>query len=207
MWFRRNPTNPTYRRKTVRDETLVLGDPSLVTYLIKSTFERCEITITCPARGLIIDRCVFRDCAIHAKKPQRDHQFFTSTFERCRFTGRFSGCEFGFRIDLYGKTKGTIRDCDLREAELDFVTFSNCDLASLALPRWPHFMLVDPGTTAGHLPNPRNCPELEALKAVASRHTPITKGSMRYAPAFAKKSLYSLDELRELLSGVEGVLI
>ena len=150
---------------------------------------------------------VFRDCVIHAKKPQANHQFFTSTFERCKVTGRFPGCEFGFRIDLHGKTRGTISDCDFRAAVLDLVSFNNCDLSTLALPRWPHFTLVDPPATAGRISNPRNCPELDALKAVALQHTPITKGIACYAPGFLKRSLYSEDELRELLCGVEGALL
>ncbi len=204
MWL---SSNPTFRRKTVRDQVLELGDPNLVTFLIKSTFERCQISLDCPARGLIVDRCVFRECAIHARKQQCDQQWFTSTFERCRFTGRYPGCEFGFRIDLHGKTRGTVSHCDFREAVLDCVTFNNCELDSLALPRWPHFTLVDPAAVADRIPNPLDCPELGALKAVAAERAPITRGITYHAPTLLRRSRYTEDQLHEVLSGIEGILL
>jgi hypothetical protein len=203
LWFQKNPS---IKRKTVLGETLSVDHPNLVTFLIKSTFEGCDISLNCPARGLIIDRCAFRDCIIRAKKPQANHQLFTSTFERCRFLGKFPGCEFGFRIDLHGKTKGTIADCDFREAILDGVTFNNCEIQSISLPRWPHFTLLDPAVVAARIPNPLGCPELEALRSVALRRDPITRSVAWYAPTFTTRSLYNEPQLRELLSTVEGVL-
>jgi hypothetical protein len=194
-------------RKTIRGETLAFGDRTRVTTLAKSTFEHCDISLNCPARGLIIDRCIFRDCMIRAKKPQSDHQFFTSTFERCKFTGEFPGCEFGFRIDLHGNTRGTISDCDFQEAILDLVSFNNCDLNSLTLPRWPHFTIADPGTTSARIPNPLKCEELEALKATFQRHAPITKGVTCYAPYLLDETVYQEDRLRELLSSVAGIIL
>lgn len=204
LWFQKNPT---IKRTTVRGEILSVGHPNLVTYLVKSTFEGCDISLTCPARGLIIDRCLFRNCTIRAKKPQADHQLFTSTFERCKFLGKFPGCEFGFRIDLHGKTRGTIADCDFRESTLDAVTFNNCDVQSLLLPHWPHFTLLDPAAVAVRIPNPLGCPELDALRAVALERSSITRAVTYYVPTFIKRSLYSEPQLRELLSAVEGILL
>jgi hypothetical protein len=144
---------------------------------------------------------------ISAKKPQSDHQFFTTTFERCKFKGEFPGCEFGFRIDLHGKTRGTISGCDFREAILDLVSFNNCDLKSLSLPLWPHFTIADPGTTFERIQNPLKCEELESIRDTARRQAPITKGITCYAPYLASESAYSEDQLREILSGVTGIIL
>ncbi len=81
-----------------------------------------------------------------------------------------------------GYKRQTIRDCNLTDAELDFVTFSNCDLATLSLPRWPHFALLNPAAVAPRIQNPLNGPVLSALKAVAGsrrpsrRESPVTAG-------------------------------
>lgn len=199
--------NPGFQRKTVRDQAVSVGHATVTTFLMRSTFERCEILLACPASGIIVERCLFRDCTIVAKKAQHDHQFFTSTFEGCKFVGDFSGCEFGFRVALYGRTRGTIADCDLREATLHYASFSNCDLASLWLPTWPHFTLLNPAETARRLPEDTKCPELAALRVVALGSPPITKGLTVEATQFIRESIYSEEELQELLSHVDGVLM
>jgi hypothetical protein len=204
LWL---PKKPGFRRETVRGETLTLGDPDLVTYLVKSTFEGCDISINCPTRGIHIDTCIFRDCTIRANKPQSDHQFFTSTFERCKFIGKFPGCEFGFRIDLHGKTRGTVADCDFREAILDLVSFNNCDMQSMKLPGWPHFTILNPVETAARIPNPLNCPELALVVSNGLGMTSITKGLTYHAPELLNDSLYEENQLRELLAGVKEIVL
>lgn len=198
---------PGFRRKTVRNEAVLVGDRDIVTELFKSTFENCELTIVCPARGLTVIQCIFRSCIIRAKKPQVDHQFFTSTFEGCRFIGKFPGCEFGFRIDLHGKQRGTIANCDFTAAELDLVSFNNCDLNTMKLPLWPHFTIAEPATTAGRIPNPRSCEGLQALIGTARAMTEITKGITCYAPDVAADCVYSEEELHALLTGVPGIIL
>lgn len=193
--------------KTIRGETIAIGDPEKVTTIAKINFQECNISINCLASGLLVDRCKFQDCFIGAKKAQSDHQFFTSTFERCKFTGEFWGCEFGFRTDLQGKTRGTIADCDFTEATLDLVSFNNCDLSTLKLPRWPHFTIADPSTTASRIPNPLECREIEILRDTCLPHKPITKGIIWYAPYLLEETKYEEDALRQLLAGVTGIIL
>jgi hypothetical protein len=193
--------------KTIRGETVAIGDPQKATVLAKLVFLECNISINCSAPGLVVDQCIFQDCTIGAKKAQSDHQFFTSTFERCKFTGEFFGCEFGFRNDVHGRIRGAIVDCDLTEATLDLVSFNNCQLDTLKLPRWPHFTITDPHTTAKRIPNPLGCEELEILKDTCLSQTAITKGITCYAPYFLEETQYSEAQLRRLLSGVAGIVI
>ena len=193
--------------KTLRGETIALGDPKNVTVLNRINFQHCTVSINCSAQGLVIKDCTFEDCLIGAKKAQSDQQFFTSTFERCKFVGEFWGCEFGFRNNLHGKTRGTILDCDFAQAMLDWVSFNNCDLNTLKLPRWPHFTVTTPGTTAKRIPNPRGCDEIETLRSTCLDQAPITKGITCYAPFLLEETIYTDDELRQLLSGVAGILL
>lgn len=72
-------------------ETIAIGDSNRVTVLDKFDFQSCTISINCSARELVVNNCTFQDCLIGAKKAQADHQFFTSTFERCKFVGDFWG--------------------------------------------------------------------------------------------------------------------
>ena len=192
--------------QTLRGEKLAYGDAPL-TRLLKSSFENCDISLSCPINGLEADECLFRDCVIHATTDQANLDFDTSIFERCKFTGEFPGCDFGARSTPNGKTRGTIKDCDLREAILDIVGFSNCDLSTLKLPHWPHFTITDTTATCTLIPNPLNCPEIDIIREVGMDMTPLTKGIIYYAPLLWTQTRYNEKQLRELLSSVPGIIL
>ena len=194
------------RQQTIRGEKLAYGDAPL-TRLLNSRFDNCNISFSCPLNGLEVEECVFRDCAIHATTPQGNLDFDTTIFERCKFTGEFPGCDFGARSTPNGKTRGTIRDCDLRHAILDIVGFSNCDLSTLKLPRWPHFTITNPTATCPLIPNPLNCPEIEIIRETGMDLTPLTKGVIYYAPLLVSETLYEEKQLRQLLSSVPGIIL
>lgn len=88
----------------------------------------------------------------------------------------------------HGRTRGTIADCDFTGARLDLVSFNNCDLNTIKLPRWPHFTITDPSTTVGRIPNPLDCQELETLKSTCLAQKPVTKGITCYAPFLLEPS-------------------
>ena len=106
-----------------------------------------------------------------------------------------------------GLGRGTIRDCDLRDATLDIVGFSNCDLSTLKLPRWPHFTITNPTATCPLIPNPLNCPEIEIIREAGMDLTPLTKGVSYYAPLIVSETIYEEDQLRQLLSSVPGIIL
>ena len=185
---------------------LAYGEAPL-TRLLKSTFENCDISLSCPLNGLEVEGCVFRDCSIHATTTQGNLDFDTTIFERCKFTGEFPGCDFGARSTPNGKTRGTIKACDFRKATLDIVGFSNCDLSTLKLPRWPHFTITNPTATCPLIPNPVNCPEIEIIREVGNDLTPFTKGVIYYAPLLLPETLYDEKQLRQLLAAVPGIIL
>lgn len=136
--------------KRVSDQFLTWGDPQLVTSIRRRRFERCEITITCPARGIIICKCVLNDCTIKVRRPFSDYQFFHVGFDGCRFVGKFPGCEFGYRRSANpGRgMQGYVRNCDFSQATLDLVRFNGTDVSGLRLPPWPHFLARSPAAFA-----------------------------------------------------------
>ena len=146
-----------------------------------------------------MEECVFRDCVIHATTAQGNLDFDTTIFERCKFTGEFPGCDFGARSTPNGKTRGTIKDCDLREAILDIVGFSNCDLSTLKLPRWPHFTITNPTATCPLIPNPVQLPRNRNHKRGRKRPNAIHQGGHLLRPPLLPETLYDEKQLRQLL--------
>ena len=67
--------------------------------------------------------------------------YFHSQLKGCRFTGKYSGNDFGRWPD--GPWNGSLEDCDFTEARLDACRFIGCDVSTLRFPRWPHFTLLD----------------------------------------------------------------
>jgi hypothetical protein len=132
-----------FGKKNIADQSLTWGDPQRVTSINGRRFLGCDITITCPARGMIILNCEFLDCTIRVRRQFVDYQFFNAGFERCRFIGSFPGCEFGYRASARptGRMRGYVRDCDFSQAKLDLVGFNEADVATIGLPPWPHFLI------------------------------------------------------------------
>jgi hypothetical protein len=130
----------------LRGQQLTWGHPSLWVLVEDSCFTDCDITITCPTRGIGIKTSTFRGCTVRVKKPLTNFQFFDVTFEGCTFLGKYPGCEFGHREPgAYPPgVKGYVADCDFSRAVLDLVTLNSSNLASLRLPPWPHFTIVSP---------------------------------------------------------------
>ncbi len=111
--------------RVIKGEAVTLGHKSRVSVVEDCTFQGCEITISCSAAGLVLIDSTFLGCTLRFTKRFSNHQFFDTTFERCEFIGRFSGCEFGFRDIEMSPRRGTIVDCTFTHAELDFVSFNS----------------------------------------------------------------------------------
>ena len=128
----------------VEGATLVWGDPYEVTFIGKSSFRDCAITVTCAARGMVLMDTAFLNCVVTVKKPFANHQFFDITFEGCTFHGRFPGCEFGYRPLYESQLRGYVKHCDFSDTTLDAVAINSSDPSTLRFPAWPHFVVVSP---------------------------------------------------------------
>jgi hypothetical protein len=133
---------PRVEDRSVTGEEIVWGHPQLVTYVVRSVFSRCKITITCSAAGINFINCQFHHCTILVKKRFSNYQFFDVSFDACSFVGQFPGCELGFRDIMPVEFRGYVQACDFSAAKLDLVTINNSDVRSLRLPPWPHFAVL-----------------------------------------------------------------
>lgn len=58
------------------------------------------------------------------------------------------------------------------------------------------------------IPNPLDCEEMEILISTCLGQKPITKGIICYAPFFLdEETKYNEEQLRQVLSGVAGILV
>lgn len=136
---------PFLKNSEIVGEPLTWGHPSEVTYVQDVKLIECEITLTCPGRGIIINDVEFHQCSVQAKRVFSNHQFFHASFFNCRFVGKFPGCEFGYRELFKSKSiKGEVIDCNFKAAELDMAAFNGVDMQRIELPRWPYFAILSP---------------------------------------------------------------
>jgi hypothetical protein len=193
-----------YNGRVVTGASITLGHRSQSTLVSECTFQDCDITITCPAAGLILVDSTFRRCAIRVKKRFNNHQFFDTVFDGCQFFGRFSGCEFGFRDIRLSPRRGSITDCSFMNAELDFVSFNDTDMARVLLPPWPHFAILGPDAFA-NVPLFREEPTWKLLQRLGWRREQSALifvyrvgGSYGYAlsPDTAREALQSASGIR-----------
>ena len=92
-------------------------------------------------RLTLLDVIKFIECDITAKRPLRDFRWHAALLHACRFHGTFIGNCFGQRLEE--SPSGGIEQCDFSEAILDGCAFYGCDMASIILPKWPCFTLLN----------------------------------------------------------------
>ncbi len=132
-----------YSDREITGERLVLDSKTEVYYLgHELTLRNCTLVIRVPARALVIARARLIDCTIEVKRQLNNFRWQSVFLKGCRFTGRFSGNDFGEWPDSPGL--GGIEDCDFSEAQLDWSRFLACDVRTLRFPQWPYFTLLHP---------------------------------------------------------------
>lgn len=168
------------------------------------TLRNCTLVLRVPARDLIIPQAQILNCTIDIKKELKNFRWEHASLKGCRFTGRMSGNDFG-RWPTSEKAPGSIEDCDFSEARLDGCRFVDCDLNTLRLPSWPCFTILDPA---------RRSRELNAIEwpgqmwisiKVFADYPALTTAVTFWAPALAKWSGCSVEEIRAVLERVDGV--
>lgn len=129
----------------VVDTVIIIDHPQQVGFISKSLIKNCELIIAVPARGIIISNSTLENCHIVAKRKQVNHQWFSNSFIKCKFSGKFHGCEFGSRIKWeMDDNEGSIEDCNFVDTELHYCSVSNSVLSSNIFPTLPHFLILSP---------------------------------------------------------------
>ena len=201
--------NIHYENREIEGERLELTDKKAIYWLGPNvTLRRCTLVTHISARWLHLVSGSLIDCTIHAKSELKTLPWAPMSVKGCRFKGRFTGNDFGFREDVDERWRaGGIEDCDFSEAQLEGCRFFNCDMTSIRLPRWPCFTFLDARRHAAELARRAWPGSFDSVIRTVCDPPNGTVASAWHAPTIAKKSDITVEELRAALEGTPGIFM
>jgi hypothetical protein len=136
--------------------------------------------------------------------PLEDHRFKFGHFSGVKFSGIFSGCDFG---DWESNERSSIENCDFSGAMLDGCRFLNCEVETLVLPKWPCFTLVNPSGTRKFVQSKEWPAKIASYLDFCTDEDPECVAVCDDAARVAKKNSLSLSEFRDILLTVPSIKI
>jgi hypothetical protein len=201
--------NIHYKDREIIGERLELPKGALYWLGPNLTLRDCTLVIGVASRGLTLMSGQFIDCTIQANGELKNKRWARMSFKGCRFQGRFTGNDFGFREDDLDKWRlGGIQNCDFSEARLDGCRFYNCDMRTIQLPRWPCFTLLDPVRRAEELARSK-WPGLFGpviVEGLLEQEESVVAVSY-HAPSIAERLDTTAEDLRAVLETLPGVVM
>ena len=173
--------------------------------------KNCRIDIQVASRDfLLVSPVEFVDCTIHSARPLKSLRFVRASFRGCRFTGKFSGCDFGTwpEYSVMMPFNALFEDVDLTGAEMDLCRIFRSDMKRIDLPKWPSFAILEPYENRERIKRlvwKGAGDRLRVFHELASKALPIVVASLNYAPAFIKWYGGDIDSLRGELSKLDFV--
>jgi hypothetical protein len=165
----------------------------------------CTITLSTTARGLILSKVQFLTCQIVAKKKLTNYRWFNAFLRDCRFSGVFSGCDFGRSPEDF-ESGGGIENCDFSAATLDGCRILNSDARTIKFPSWPCFTIFEPGSHAAEIKSSIQWPgKTQILAEVIAAFEPETVAVTFSATETMKRYHVSEDDLRSAISQIPGI--
>ncbi|MET0404026.1 MAG: hypothetical protein ABW123_16560 [Cystobacter sp.] len=203
--------NIHYEKREIIGERLELKKGPIYWLGPDLTVRDSVVVISAAGRSLVPMAGQFIHCTLQAKGQLKGVVWSQMTLKGCRFKGRFSGNEFGFREGLVDTSRfkpGGIEDCDFSEAELHGVAFNGCDLGTIRLPQWPCFTFVDPVKHAAQL-RKHSWPGLVGSVTVeVACESPAGRVAVTWhAPSVAEKMETTVEELRAALERAPGIFM
>jgi hypothetical protein len=188
----------------IENERLELGAGSIYFLGPHLILRNCSLVLRVPSRDLLIPEACFIDCSIDVKKELKNFRWEHATLKGCKFTGRLSGHDFG-RWPTSLTAPGSIEDCDFTGARLDECRFVGCDVNTVRLPSWPCFTILEPAQRSREL-SAIGWPGQMSIAINGFSDYPETTAAITYwAPAVAKWSGASEEEIHRVLETLEGV--
>jgi hypothetical protein len=201
--------NIDYEDREIEGERLELPKGSLYWLGPNLTVRDCTVVISVASRGLTLMSGHFIGCTIQAKSELSTLRWARMSLKGCRFKGRFTGNDFGFREDDLDKWRiGGMEDCDFSEARLHGCRFFNCDMSTVRLPRWPCFTFMDPRGHAAELGR-REWLGLfgqVVIKGLAEEPEGVVAVTW-HAPTIAEKLDTTAEEFRPVLERLPSVVM
>ncbi|WP_434386784.1 hypothetical protein [Melittangium boletus] len=201
--------NIHYANRVLEGEHLELTDKTAICWFGPNvTLRGCTLVTNISARWLHLVSGTLSDCSIQAKSELKTLSWAAMKVRGCRFKGRFSGNDFGFREDVDERWRaGGIEDCDFSEAVLNGCRFFNCDMRTIQLPRWPCFTFLDARRHATELARRAWPGSFDSVIRTVCDPPTGTVASAWHAPTIAKKSGTTVDELRAVLETAPGLFM
>jgi hypothetical protein len=190
-------------------ESLVVACHEYVDFVSHgTTLVDCTVEIRGSSRGIVFHGATLEQCVVHAKKEMTNYRWHDVKLTRCKFRGRYLGCDFGSRPDIYPDHPiGSAVDCDFSSAKLHLCRFFNCEMSRIQLPAWPCITILEPE---------KNCADWLAIKMPQElRITQQTvgetaKGEVAFvvdAEKWCRKCGVPVDAVRELVSAKSYVVM
>jgi hypothetical protein len=189
-----------FREQVVEQADLLLTDKESNDIGPDVVLKDCRITLQLNAKRLMLVDVKLIDCDITAKRQLRDFRWHYAFLQACRFHGMFIGNDFGLRQEDYSP-HGGIERCDFSDAILDACSFYGCDMATIVLPKWPCFTLLNP---ADHLEKMTSLEWPGQLgtwvRSFSCFHLGNVVAVTDYAPTLMKRYKVSEEELAQAVS-------
>ncbi|MDY7226410.1 hypothetical protein [Hyalangium rubrum] len=194
-----------FRDREISNERLVLDSKTELYYLGHDlTLRNCTLVVKVPARALVIARTHLIDCTIEVSRVLKNFRWGSAHLKGCRFTGRFSGNDFGTWPDM--PEEGSIENCDFSGAQLDACRFLGCDTRTLRFPPWPCFTLLEPARRwreLAALPWPGKIGHI-VMEGFAD-DPPSTQATTYSATELAKSYGTTPDAIKAVIEKLDGV--
>jgi hypothetical protein len=193
-----------FRDREIANEQLVLDSKTELYYLgHQLTLRNCTLVVKVPERALVIAQTRLIDCTIEVKRVLKNFRWDSAHLTRCRFTGRFSGNDFGGWPD--SPQEASIEDCDFSEAQLDGCRFINCDVRTLRLPEWPCFTIFDPVRRGRELSTLQWPGDMSLMVSGFAERLPETAAVTYSALELAKSCGTTPEAIKAVLEKLDGV--
>ena len=130
------------RDRAISAETIVVDGSDILNLGPSLVLERCKITLSASWRTLVLHGVQFLDCDIVAKKKLTNFRWDMAAFRDCRFSGTFTGNDWGHWPDV--DYPAIVENCDFTHAVLDACRVLGAAARSNKFPAWPCFTIFDP---------------------------------------------------------------
>jgi hypothetical protein len=196
-----------WMNEIIEDRDFLLTDKESNCIGPYSELRNCRLELRTNWRALTITASKLVSCHIHAKKKLAQFNWCRSFLDTCTFVGHYYGCEFGHLPEVYWE-HGGIDHCDFSEARLEGCRFTNCQMASLKLPAWPCFTVLNPARRAAKIKALDWPGKLKTVWAVCLADEPEwAVGVSDYAPHLIEKYGGSEEEFKQLLVKLGDVVM
>lgn len=193
------------RAITISNERVLLSNVEVNQLGPDLVLEECEVFSNCEEKALVMSGVRMRGGRfVQQDRDLVDCQFDRVHFDGVKFVGRFIGCDFG---DWDSTDKASIARCDFTDAVLDDCRFLNCDVETLALPKWPCFAIVNPAEARDFVMGNAWPAKTRITLDVYTDVDPECTASLGDASRMAKRDGIALEDLRERLLAIPGIRI